>query len=586
MEHSKSYSRSSKSDIDSSDRPEKSHDAIVQKELKSLFQTGKSNLSYADIVRLRNTYSDEKILDEIYEAYQQQYNQVRKQAKKFAEFILEKYGKERMPMHKIIQKSLKYKKSAKLSDAAYEEFQRLVEAYLGGELPSHSMPRTVIGRTLGAIPAEMVASEGGLVLAENEYGVLDEILRQNAAMKPLHSNIQLQALFYRDCAPEALKGTFDHSKHNPASHVHPVLTAMFLPKIASFEERMLYADLSQIIKDKHEKKQFRTRPNVEFYVALATDPNDVVCDVASPMADLRKRVQLQSKIWENVLNLRNGQYYKNNLNDFLMTVENCRLNIYDMPDLMYIKDDGAVMRRLLAAFAIRPTVVVTTPLIGSINIGMYDRSITVPKVRHVSMIPVRLPVATAANQDVPYNLNESLEQAQLYIEGNTLVPRAQQVFYSNDVLIFYVNRRYHGMNIARYTDPFNFQNLPLTIGSLEQFNNRYVDFSTNVQIGAENFKLRSVIASERVPVTPNVTVLAGSTALIMKHPDAMSGLHETVQYLYDPWQSGQIFKNEATGEYIHNEPITYLPMESSGNPESFTERASRRGIIFIYQKSA
>ncbi len=107
-----------------------------------------------------------------------------------------------------------------------------------------------------------------------------------------------------------------------------------------------------------------TKPDFELYWDLITDPNESVCAIDSAIKDLRNRYVLQTKIWESVLNLRQGRYYQDNLQEFLMAVDNCKGNIIDCPDQTYVKDEGSILRRILAAFAIRPTIVRTTRLYG------------------------------------------------------------------------------------------------------------------------------------------------------------------------------------------------------------------------------
>src|SRR4029079_8840924 len=91
--------------------------------------------------------------------------------------------------------------------------------------------------------------------------------------------------------------------------------------------------------------------------------NDVVCEINSPIADLKNRYKVQINLWETVLKLRNGSYYEADpISEFLTTLNACRNNLYDNADLAYNQDEGAILRRLLSVFSLRPTIIYTKPV--------------------------------------------------------------------------------------------------------------------------------------------------------------------------------------------------------------------------------
>src|SRR5438477_4578889 len=105
MDQTKTYQRGTRADdMDTgSKKDSKAREDIIQKELKSLFKTGRGVMSLSDVMRLREKYSDEKLIDEIYESYYNQWNEIRKQAKRFAELIAQKYGSQHYPLHKVLE---------------------------------------------------------------------------------------------------------------------------------------------------------------------------------------------------------------------------------------------------------------------------------------------------------------------------------------------------------------------------------------------------------------------------------------------------------------------------------------------------
>ena len=50
------------------------------------------------------------------------------------------------------------------------------------------------------------------------------------------------------------------------------------------------------------------------------------------------------------------------MSEFISTLNACRNNLYDNADLAYNQDEGAILRRLLSVFSIRPTIIYTKPI--------------------------------------------------------------------------------------------------------------------------------------------------------------------------------------------------------------------------------
>jgi hypothetical protein len=561
---------------------------IIQNEVKSMFRYGKTTMSLAELSKLKQKYSDAKLIDDIYNEFVKQFNQITKQAEKFAEVIVNKFGTNRYPMHKIMEKALKYKEKLKMSDAAFAEFRRLYERKLAGENLDLYSYRTSIGKALGDTPIEI--SEG-LVISDTDHAHLQEILKLYEQYKSLYHQVMLQSLSYRDLAPQAMLGSYDPKKNNPANHVHPVLYALFGPKITLLEEHFLFANIGYIVKCKYDRKPIDTRPNYELYYDIIKDPNDVVCSVDSPMADLLNRFKLQIKVWESVVSLRLGQYYNDVLSGFLQSIDNCRTSIYEMPELMYVKDEGAVLRRLLASISLRPTLVTTTPLYHLITANPYDRIKMMPSVKQVPLINIRFPPTTLYS-DTIIKLEDAITQGHWFIENNTLVPKTQDIFYSRDVLFFYINRRFHNINPVRLTQPYNFVTLPLTTSGYEELNDRPVEFSPVMKIRNDDYNLRSVVCVEYINYGEKDTqlkMITGCSTLVHKPICLEENILEDQHFLYNPsvtsllYQDGnQPFKGSAPVSPVH---YTLSDREAELNKtESFYTKASTTGTVFVYVK--
>ena len=77
----------------------------------------------------------------------------------------------------------------------------------------------------------LIDAEDGLKFDEKDYDSIQQILRLYSECKSAHSQVILQSMEYKDMAIQAMTGDYDRRRNNPHCHVHPVIAAMFLPKI-------------------------------------------------------------------------------------------------------------------------------------------------------------------------------------------------------------------------------------------------------------------------------------------------------------------------------------------------------------------
>jgi hypothetical protein len=421
-------------------------------------------------------------------------------------------------------------------------------------------------------------------LNDNDYKHLQEILKLYASSRPLHAQVLLQSMQYNDCDFEALTGEYKPELgHRPGDSVHPVIAAMFMPKIDILENHFLYSNIAGIVKARYNGENLNNRPDYELFYALTQDPNDVVCDNRSTMLDLYNRAQVQNQLWNSVLNLRNGQYYNTQFRDFVGMVDMCRLNKHDNPDLVYGRYDGTILKRLLSTFSFRPTIVATTPVYQIVNINPYQQNVR-PVVTAVPMINFRLP--TAINDTTPRSLNEALEQHQFFLEGGAMVPRHTSLIYSRGVLFFFVDRR---ANVIRFNDlqPFNIARMPISVSGFERLNDHLVDFDTTLTIRGDTYKLRSVVLAE---VNKNVlekNIVVGSSTAFIIHADPTKGKFNSEFFHYDPISVADAYVHPTTQRYTNRKPVNALHgAPGNGAPgTSFFEMAQSRGIVFMYENS-
>ena len=561
-------------------RPSRNDDS-VEDEVQKLFKKNNGKISSADFMKLRQKYDDVDLVDKIQRAYLDKQGSITKKAKKFAQLIREKYSNQQYPFHVLLEKARLFKVKHGLSDDEFAEFQRIYEQELVG-LKSLEVitPTTNMMKVLGSINIDFQGFAHKL--GDNDYKILQEILKLYATSRPLHAQVLLQSMQYRDCDFEALTGEYRRELGmRPTESIHAVIAAMFLPKIDELETHFLHSNIAGIIKARYNSEALTNRPDYELFYALTNDPNDVVCDSKSSLQDLYNRAQVQHQLWNCVLNLRNGQYYNAGFREFIGSVDICKLNKQDNPDLIYGKYDGTILKRLLSAFSFRPTIVSTMPVYNIVNINPYQQNIR-PVVTAVPMINLRLP--PTINDNTPVSLSDALEQHQYFIENGTMVPRHTSLIYSRGVLFFFVDRR---ANIIRYNDmqPFNIARLPLSVSGFERLNDREVDYLDEITIRSDVYQLRSVVVAEVNRNAPERNLVVGSSTIIMIHADLTQQQFVNEYFLYDPISvsDGNV---DANGVYSNRTPVSqiYGHANSGGLPgDSFNELARQRGIIFMYK---
>lgn len=554
--------------MDSSERynrNERRGSSSVNDEVQRLLRKN-GKISSQDFLRLRSQYKDDELVNKIQAAYAEKQGNIVKKAKKFAQLIREKYSQTQTPFHLLLEKAYKYKTKYGLTDEEFAEFQRIYEQELVGLKSTEVVqPANNLTKVLGGVTLDYHGFQGKL--NDNDFKYLQEILKLHATSRPLHAQVLLQSMQYTDCGEEALSATYDRNLHRVGEHVHPVVAALFVPKFKIVDEFFLFSNIAGIVKCRYNGEPLQSRPDYEVFYALTTDPNDVVCDNRSPVLDLLNRAQLQTQLWNSVLHLRNGQVYNASFKDFIGSVDMCRLNKQDTPDLLYGRFDGVIIKRLLSAFSFRPTVVATTPVaVSTVAFNPYLLNVR-PQVTSVPMINMRIP--PQMNDTTTVDLQSALNQNQFFLEGGAIVPRSTSLIWSRGLLVFYVDRRATSISYNDHLNQFSMATLPssVAIAGFERLNTRPVDFQHTITIKNEDYRLRSVVVSEvNQTASPNSNLVVGSSALIIT-PDFGHYI------CYDPY--GPI---KASG----TKPYTEIQGTSSHIEDNFEALAKTRGNVFIY----
>jgi len=545
----------------SSERSKPMKTTKVDEEVDRLFKKTKGNVSAVNLTNLRRKYTDVELADKVQAEFVRRHRHVTKKAKKFAQLIREKYSNEQYPFHLLLNKALKYKAKLNLSDAEFAEFQRIYEQELVGiKSPEAYVPATYMQKVLGSLTAD--GSSQGFNVNDNDYRHLQEILKLASSNRPLHAQVVLQSMQYQDFASEAYMGGYspEHG-HRLGQHVHPVIVALFLPKINLVEQHFLHSNLAGLVKTRYNREKIQSLPDYELFYNLITDPNDIVCSNRSPVMDLLNRCNLQNQLWNSVLNLRSGQYYNNSLNEFVGAIDMCKQNKNDNPDLVYGRHDGTVLKRLISAFSFRPTVVASLPHVQNFNANPYAMNVK-PTVTSVPMINLKLPLI--ADDESPVHLKEAKDTQQLFVNHKGMLEyRNTSLIYSRGVLMFYVDRRANVIKLNEY-QPFSLNKLPTPIAGFERINNRKVEYDTEFLIRTDVYALRSVVCAKVNESTGDSNVVIGSTALVRR---LASGSTTEVHLSYDPYDAGKR-ANKAFAK---------------ASPYQFQEMAQELGTVFIYE---
>ena len=546
---------------------------------------------YKALAKLKTKYSDDRIVQERFTEYKDNLEKIKKRAYKFKEQLYNKYGGFNLPFPTIIKKAKKFIKKYGFSDDEFDCF--LKYALADGRLNQtnvYNVPNTEMSKTLGF--SSVITLGDKLHYKEDERVHLEGILKLYEVSKPLHEQIKMQTITYYDTAAQAMSGEFIRSRHSPYSYVHPVIAALFLPKVRYLEEMMLLANIGNIINLKKEGYPILTKPDYELYWAMISDPNDLACSHMrnSPLKDLESRFKVQIKLWECVLSLRQGRYYDDKLVDFLATLDKCPNNLFDAPDLSYVRDEGTILRKVLGVFSLRPTVVSVIPHYGSVT--GYTPLTVANQITSIPMMTMYLPPRySTAVQSPRVSFNVQMEQPRWFIQNKMIVPKSIAIVFSRDVFFLYVPRRFYNMDFSKYTTPFSFSRLPVTVSGTERLNDTEFEFQWDIDIFGSRFELRSVVFVDTSK--ENDDIIIGTSAGIISLADPDRNQYQDACYVYSPQDVYKITYDDQANRLTEASPIYWI--EKNNNTvlnvggqgvdiESFSDRASKRGTIFMYAK--
>lgn len=511
------------------------------------------------LAKLHKELGEEKFVNVAYDYYKKRMEQIREKALKFKNALFRKYSSLNLDTRMMIEKAKKYVKKYDLNESEFKMFVKfLITDKAHSMYNMFNIPATPMSKTLGYAS---VAAGDKLNISESDFPDLKVILDEYNTTKDMHKKLILQTLLYQDMGLPALYGKFEPRFDNAYKHVHPVLAALFLPKIKCLEERMLLSSIADIIVAKKENRPITTQYDYETYWDLITDPNQTACvvDNTKTVADLKSRVILQSQIWQDVMNLRVGKYFADHPEQFVSKIDVCNNNLFDAPDLAYTRDEGTVVRRLFSAFSLRPTTIQTSHFTG-MPAGVSGLSYTPLAYNQVTTIPMvtfRLPSPQFGGAMPVLRLGDAITQPQWFVEGKTLVPKIIEIIDSSGIVVFHVDRRFKSINRVNKVRPFVFEGFPPTLSNVETLNDTPIEVSDTETVGDKLFALRSAICVEIHDIGALKNLITGTFAVVFGQ--------DRVPYIYDPNNAGQMVNapTTPTGPADVTTPIANLSEEDT-----------------------
>jgi hypothetical protein len=532
----------------------------------------RENASDAQVLAaLRSKYSnDVDLINKLFSEYEQKMSRIRAKAQKFANLIILKYN--HLGPKRIIEKAKKYKKKYDFSDDEFNAFLNIALSDKSFSSANVNIPNTELSRTLGYtadIPSKMMVKSSDLE-------ILQDILRMNQENTQKHAEVVIQSLTYNNTEEckimlsSPVGEIYDTRKDNMYSNIHPVLFALFAPKIKDLEDRMLLASISSIVSSRYNGTQFKTQPDWLLYHDLIQDPNESVCVSSqkdSALVNLRNRIRVQVELWKSVSYLRQGKFYPNDATNFLVALKACKNTYYDSPDLAFVEDEGSVLRRLLSVFSYRPTIVAVqnpagaSPFAAGIAISSYAMS----QVTTIPIINIRLPLPTMPGSTTKIALATQLSAPDFYVENKIIVPKIKSVVHSRDVLLFYINRRLFNLDHSKLVNPSmlpSFNVLPFSISGYEKINETKVDLTGTIgPIGNTTYSLKSIVSVDTAtfPAPPGAPSGTPITTFI-------KGCKATVKC----GTGGSAIATSAPYNYLTNVLVTYNPLNIDNTTKKVT----------------
>jgi hypothetical protein len=562
---------------------------------------------------IKKNKNNPEALQELYKQREQRKKKLRKEARKVAKQVAKKYLYGRMALSEVLVRMNKYKEENKWSDSDYDYFLQALEERLPGGHQENIMYNRKMSVNKSKIRDALGAREiadTGLHITDAEQSTLNDILSMYENSRQLFNSSFIIGLQHGDMDVQTLTGELTKT-NNVENFIIPLAMALFGPKFDIIDNHMIYSDMGRIVKARHESRQLETDADFNLYYSMISDANDVVCDVDSPIADIKNRYKVQMDTWKIAQAVRTGKYYDiPAMQDFMHNINKCRLNLFENSFNSYGNDDIALLKKWFNIFSMRPTVISTNDMYVSsaasmpmssflsqdglqlsANAGSPFTPNPVRTLTKIAMLSCSLPFKkpdTEDNDEPIASLSDALSQTIWLSLKHNQTPKTQQVVFSNEILVITVDRTVKHRQFNTYINPVPFSKLPLSISSFTRPDTRRITVppALSVSNSTEAYEIRSVVTLTSLELPNNdkhTEIITGSRALIASKTGNAGAFGSC--WMYDPLGAGKpVSRSDNTG-YFTNKPITNIPMMIAGeNDVSFYGEAGKKGIVFIYAK--
>lgn len=532
----------------------------------------KNSSDHEAYIKLRKQFgNDEKMINVIFDTFQESRKRVIEKAAKFKNLLYTHYRHTDLSFSAFVKKARKYKEKYSLTNEEFDLFYKLALSDTDiNKTNYYNLPTSPMSKVLGFTQNFNVGEK--LKLRGKEDNVhLENIKKADELNRELHKHVVLQSFTYNDCSEQAIQGKFRRGVQNPYSCVHPIVAAFFLPKIPFFEERIIYSSLSNLILQKNKTGMVTNKHDFDFYLDLVTDESALGYSM-EPLQNLSYRVAAQIKMWDAIFNLRLGNYYNHDLAQFVEVLDECSNNFFDAADLSLVRDEGTILRRILSVFSLRPILVTVSPILISPTSPMdYPQMTTIPMIT-VRIRPKYLVPNTPNIVLGTVNLADALNTQQIYVDNKIIMKKNQMVIACRNVMIFHVPRRCHSYNLLMSTNfpsQLMANSLPATVSGIETINDTAINIPKIISLYRENYELKSSVLLEVCNINQNIII--GTSAYFSKRQEIVDNF-----YSYNPQSVAKSLSNDAIKQLHVNSNL------ADPNNEKFFRDISTRGTIIVY----
>lgn len=557
-----------------------------------MFDFQKFEHALADIT----SSNDAEYMDKVREVFMDELSKVKKLARKYSDKILDKVGTKNVTDTQVLEYVTKQGEKNKLPSYMVEAITREVAQTLS-ERPSRTpyfrfqpYKNTSIGSSLGYIGQDKYDH-----FSKQNHPSIKHMEETKLRDATHHSNVITQSLHYTDCDVEAITGGFNAEKNDKYLHIHPVVAALFLPKIKLLEEVMLYSSIANVVLARSKNEPISTRPDYELFYNMVHDPNQFVCHPKDALNDLAMRSDIQLALWQAVLSLRSGRYYSPAGMFLLEKLNTCKYYKYDAPDIGYPGNEADITKRLLMTFSLRPIKVRTLPALPSGGLSLNTPFVNYEMQNgNIDTLPLANIRLSLYNENTPVpKIEHVLRNNEFFFDyaSKQIIPKITQIITTNKLLIVNIHRRQLVVPLTRFNGPYTFRELPTTPKDYFTLNTKPVAVPKGMTLNNENYTLRSVVVTkitnyvDSVTKTPRVLPQGSEAVIFPMLQETELDLPNHQCLIYDPAGVGARL-DDLRSTVVSDAPITmYSYNDPRLSEQDLMNRISTQGVVVVYTKN-